>query len=55
MVDNRRRSKYNEYVVVIKHDEKTVYKLYRSGKLVYIGVKENDRMAPDERIGTANR
>lgn len=38
MVDKNRRSKYNEYVVVIAHNGKTIYKLYRDGILIYIGV-----------------
>lgn len=55
MVDKRYVPKYNEYVIVITQDDKTVYKLYRAGELVYIGVKENDsELGFDERAGTAN-
>jgi hypothetical protein len=38
MVDKFKKCKYNEYVKVIYEAGRTIYKLYRDGKLVYIGV-----------------
>jgi len=37
MVDRKRKNRYND-VKVIFEDGKTTFKLYREGKLIYIGV-----------------
>ena len=49
MVDKSRKQKYNETVKVISDRDKTIYKLYRCGKLIYIGVVK------DEHAGTVGR
>jgi len=41
MVDKQKKHVYSEKVVVIHESDRTIYKLYRFGKLVYIGVKMN--------------
>jgi hypothetical protein len=41
MLEKYHKSRYNDRVVVVHEENKTIYKLYRDGKLIYIGVKEN--------------
>lgn len=38
MVDKKKKRSYNEYVKVILEDKRMIYKLYRNGRLIYIGV-----------------
>lgn len=55
MIYKDRESEYNrEKVKVIYEDGKTIYKLYRDGQLIYIGVHDgprDDRHLDDERLG----
>ena len=62
MIYKDKESGYNrERVKVFYEDGKTIYKLYRNGELVYIGVHDgprdgkrlddNDRQLDDERLG----
>lgn len=41
-VDRKGKFKYYNDVATFKDKDKTVYKLYRDGKLIYIGVKNNE-------------
>jgi hypothetical protein len=47
MVDKKRKNRYNEIVKVIFEDGKTIFKLYREGKLIYIGVTNE----PTQQLG----
>jgi hypothetical protein len=41
MVDKKIKTRYNDVKVVFESD-RTIFKLYREGKLIYIGVKQNE-------------
>lgn len=41
MVDKKMKTRYNDVKVVFESD-RTIFKLYREGKLIYIGVKQNE-------------
>ena len=53
MVDKNRKEKYNERVTVLHENGKTVYKLYRSGELIYIGVQDDDKSSNNDHTNTA--
>jgi hypothetical protein len=42
MFDKDKNKKYSKNVSIIYDGNKTIYKLYRDGKLVYIGVAQNE-------------
>lgn len=50
MIDKKQKKKYNDNVVVINKDDRTIYKLYRNNVLVYIGVMMNEFA---QRLGTS--
>jgi hypothetical protein len=63
-VYKNQKDRYNkEHVILIHEDGKTIYKLYREGKLIYIGVDDDkkhsdsndDRRVHDERSGKDGR
>ena len=41
-LDKNVNKQYNRDVSIIYEEDKTIYKLYRDGKLVYIGVIKNE-------------
>ena len=58
-----RNPRYNkECIKIIEKTDRTIYKLYREGHLIYIGVKEHDEVGTkgndgrfhDERSGEAS-
>jgi len=44
MVDKKMKTRYNDVKVVFESD-RTIFKLYRDGKLIYIGVKANESVS----------